>query len=250
MAYIKMTPAQMSRMYLFNCQRREILLNEAMKKNTPVERLKFVVDYFVDKLDQSAIAQIDGCTEKSVIPYKYDYSFLEDFGTWSVREPEIRKWEYGSYGYSLPQVDNDIRDEEKIRIYPAVYALKMGTCIMFASEIQRFARDFGLDSCIVQKMDYCYDKFDGFSIDHKPIQTDRIIKMQHFYNIVSIDGVKYKIDIAGYLTAKDLNNSHPELSVDPEDFYFSPTTEKNPIAQVIDLAGQDFVNLTNQNQPQ
>ena len=245
-----MTPREMHDIYVFNCTRREALLAAAMAQENPEDKMKFVVDYFLDKLDPSVVAEIDGVSEKKIMPFKYDYSFLKDYGGAGARMPETRMWGEYNYGFSLPQADNDIRGSEKIKIFPTVYALKMGTCISFASEIQRFAHDFGIESELVQKMEYCYDYFDGVSVENKPIQSDRIIKMQHFYNVVTIDGKKYKIDIAGYLTAKDLNKNHPEINIKPEDFYFSDKIEKNPLAIAVETYGQDFVNLTSQNQPQ
>jgi hypothetical protein len=177
--------------YAFNNKRRERLLSEAMNYDRAEDRLKFVVDYFLNKLDPAAVAQIDDCAEGKIVPFKYDYSFLEDYGSDDIRVQDTRRWGGFRHGVSLPQADNDIRPNEQIKIYPAVYALKMGTCVMFASEIQRFARDFGLESEIVKSMDDCYDKFDGMSTENKPIHTDRIIKMEHFYNVVVIDGTLF-----------------------------------------------------------
>ena len=250
MAKIKMSDAEKHDMYVFNCNRREQLLNEAMKQNTPEDRIKFVVDYFLNKLDPSIIAQIDGCVKENIVPFKYDYSFLEDYGSFDIRRKEDRRWGLNSYGFSMSSVDNDIRGSEKLRVFPAVYALKMGTCIMFASEIQRFAHDFGIDSQVVQKMALSYDKFDGYSTEGKEIHTDRLIPMQHFYNIITIDGEKYKIDIAGYLTAEDLKRNHPELAVEEREFYFSKKLTSNPFSRLANTSSRDVVDLTAQNQPQ
>ena len=218
--------------YVFNCERRQKLLDEAMKLETPAQRMQFVADYFLNRLDISQIAKIDGVEEKDVVPFKYDYSYLEDYGSDDIRRREVRKWGNHNYGFNLPQADVDNRRREQVRIFPAVYAIKLGTCIMFASELQRFAYDFGIDSEIVDTLDYCYDNYDGTSTENKKIFTDRLIKMHHYYNVFEVDGKKYKIDIAGLLTAEDFNEKHPELAVDLESFYFSEDLKTNPFAVV------------------
>ena len=249
MVKLRMSPIEMHDMFVFNGKRRETLLNEALQQGSAEDQLKFVVDYFLNKLPPSVIAKIDGESEDSIMPFKYDYSFLEDYKSFDSRRREDRRW--GSqYGVSLPQVDNDIRGTEKIKIYPALYALKMGTCNMFASEIQRFAYDFGIESQIVEKMEYCYDKFDGFSTENREIHTDRLIKMLHFYNIVSIGGKKYKIDIAGFLTAQDFNRNHPGIRVDENKFYFSEKHKDNPFSKFTKFASRAVINFPEESQPQ
>ncbi len=250
MVKLKMSQFEMRDMYVFNCERREILLKEALKQNDKEAQFKFVVDYFLNKLDPAVVSKIDGIEVREILPFKYDYSFLEDYGSFDVRRKFDRRWGNGHYGFSMSQVDNDCRSSEKIRVYPAVYALKMGTCVMFASELQRFARDFDLESQIVEKMEFCYDNFNGSSIESKQINTDRLIRMQHFYNIVTINGKKYKIDIAGYLTAEDFNKNHPELRVDENEFYFSEKTQGSPFAKLAKLASHGVLDLSEQKQPQ
>ena len=241
---------EMHDIYVFNCGRREALLSEAMKLDLPEERIQFVADYFLNKLDKSVIAKIDGVTEDKVVPFKYDYSYLEDYGTDDIRRKEVRKWGDCRYGFNLPQADVDNRKKEQVRIYPAVYALKMGTCIMFASELQRFAYDFGMDGKIVQKMDFCYDKFDGKSTENKDIHTDRLIKMHHFYNVFEVDGKQFKIDIAGLLTAQDFNENHPDLKVDLNRFYFAQDSEKGPFAEIAKSGSVLNLESEAQKQPQ
>lgn len=218
--------------YVFNCERRESLLNEALKQSTPEEQMQFVVDYFLNKLDTKTIAKIDGVEESKVVPFKYDYSYLEDYGSDDIRRKEVREWGRWNYGFNLSPADIDNRQKEQVRIYPAIFALKMGTCVMFASEIQRFAYDFGMAGEIAQKIDVCYDKFQGTSTENKPISTDRLIKMHHFYNIISSGEDKFKIDIAGFLTAEDFNKNHPEYSVDLSEFYFSRNLGEGPFAKL------------------
>lgn len=235
----------MQEMYIFNNERRQKLLSEALKKSSPEQQLQFVADYFLNRLEPSIIAQIDGVDESKLMHFKYDYSFLEDYGSQEVRKKEVRKWAPYCFGTSLQQVDVDIRGDEHLKIFPAVYALKMGTCIMFASELQRFAYDLGISGEIVETFDYCYDNFDGISIDNKKIKTDRLIKMQHFYNVFTIGDKKFKLDIAGLLTAEDFNNNHPDLKIDLEEFYFSEKVDNNPFINVANLNNiQDYSQLS------
>lgn len=241
---------EMHDIYVFSCERRQALLDEAMKLETPTQRIQFVADYFLNRLELSQIAKIDGVSENDVVPFKYDYSFLEDYGSDDIRRKEVRRWGKWGYGFNLPQADVDNRKKEQVGIYPSMYAIKLATCIMFASELQRFAYDFGMTGEIVQTLDYCYDNFDGTSTENKKIFTDRLIKMHHFYNVFEVDGKKYKIDIAGLLTAEDFNRNHPELAIGLEDFYFSEDLKKNPFAEIAKRYATDgFVTLS-QRQPQ
>ena len=154
-------------------------------------------------------------------------------------------WEKFRYGFTLSQADVDCREKERVKIFPTIYSLKMGTCIMFASELQRFAHDLGISGKIVQTFDYCYDHFDGLSTDNKKIYTDRLIKMQHFYNVFTLGGKKYKLDIAGFLTAEDFNKKHPELKLDLENFYFSKEIESNPFSALPAMSNaKDFVSFS------
>jgi hypothetical protein len=50
--------------------------------------------------------------------------------------------------------------------------------------------------------------------------------------VIEVDGKKYKIDIAGFLTAEDFNKNHPEFEVGLEHFYFSEDLKKNPFAEI------------------
>ena len=223
---------EMHDIYVFSCERRQSLLDEAMKLETPAQRMQFVADYFLNRLDISQIAKIDGVEEKDVVPFKYDYSYLEDYGSDDIRRREVRRWGNHSYGFNLPQADVDNRKKEQVGIFPSTYAIKLGTCVMFASELQRFAYDFGISGEIVQTLDYCYDNYDGTSTENKKICTDRLINMHHYFNVIEVDGKKYKIDIAGFLTAEDFNKNHPEFEVGLEHFYFSEDLKKNPFAEI------------------
>lgn len=250
MVGFEMSFANMRDMYILNNERRQSLLDEALKQKGSENQMKFVVDYFLNKLSPSIVAKIDGVSKADILNFKYDYSFLEDYGSFDARTKELREWGNNNLGYSISQVDVDRRGSDKIKIYPAVYALKMGTCAMFASEIQRFSHDFGLESRIVEKLDFCYDKFDGLSVEGLEIHTDRLIKMQHFYNVVKVGGKEYKVDISGFLTAEDFNRSHPDMKVEQNDFYFSDKINSSPYAGLTDSAVRGVLNLLDEHQPQ
>ena len=131
-------------------------------------------------------------------------------------------------GITLPAADDIRVGLEHISIYPTIYALKLGTCKMFANEIRRLCHDLNIKCKIHDELANCYDKFDGTSTTGKPINTNRIMKMHHYYNIITIDDVDYKLDIAGALTAMDYNQNQTGLLIDPARFYFSQEFETNP----------------------
>lgn len=223
---------QLHELYVFNNERRENLLKKALEKPTKFEQMQFVVDYFLNNLPLETIAEIDGVNPKVVFPFAYDYSFLEDYSSENSRVQHYREYKPGAFGYTLPMGDNDVRVRPPIKIYPSIFALKMATCQMFASEIARFALDFGIDCKIIKKFTPCYDNFIGTDTKFNQMAYDRLIHMNHYYNIITIDGVDYKIDIAGGLTCLDFNKNHPESAVDPNLFYFS-TKDINPFEPMI-----------------
>lgn len=218
--------------YEFNNSQRQKLLTAANTLPSPEKRLEFVVQYFINKLTPEETKKIDGVETTNPEPFLYDYSYLEDFGATTARQKKERRYNKFFTGVTLPMADIDRRGDEKINVYPTIFALKLGTCIMFAAEIQRFCHDFGIKGKIVSEPAYCYDHFDGKSTEFEDIKTDRIIKMLHYYNVVEIGTKKYKIDIAGYLMAEDYNTNHPQNPINPQYFYFS-TTHENPFDQLI-----------------
>lgn len=219
---------EMQELYIFNNHRRDMLLQEANKFDFAIEKIKFVVDYFLNNLSPEQTALIDEVPISKLSLFKYDYSFLQGHNDQFTRKQEVREYAPGRYGYTLSQCDCIRYEDELIHIYPNVYALKMATCIMFANELKRFAVEFGIDCEIVNKLTPCYDFYKGQTSEYKPLETDRIINMNHYYNIFEFDGVKYKIDIAGALTAADFNANHPEQKIDLTKFYFSTDLSENP----------------------
>lgn len=227
-----MSEKQMTNIYKYNNETRERLLKLALKEPTPKKRLEFVAKYFLNALPREITAEIDGVSANNVKPFLYDYSFLEDYDSAYAREKQVREYS-GGRGVTLPVADIDVRQtgnsKDKINIYPTIYALKLGTCKMLASEIQRFAHDFNIPSEIVKKIDFCYDYFDGKNTNFVPIKTDRIIKMEHFFNVLTIDGKKYKLDLAGILTAKDFASKHPNtFKTNEKNLYFSENLNSSP----------------------
>lgn len=233
---------QKRKIFLFNNNRRELLKTEADKEESIEKKIQFIAKYFLNQLSPEQTSKIDGIDSAKIPPFTYDYSMLEDF---SVTAPR-KKMERGGCGIfsacSMSAVDIDRRGTDKIKVYPTIFALKMGTCQMFASEIQRFAHDFNIPSKIVCEMTYCYDNFNGKDENGKPVKTDRIIKMQHFYNILTINGKEYKLDISGALTAEDFNKNHPDKKVDVMKFYFSSPETKNPFEELV-KKGEEVLDL-------
>lgn len=216
------------RIYQINNQRRELLLEEAKKQNSPAEQIQFIADYFLNKLPKETICKIDGTSESSFKDFKYDYSYLDDMKSEHIRQQTSREYAPGARAETLSAVDDFRVGNEHIAIFPTTFTLKMATCIIFANEIQRFCHELGIESKIVQELTHCYDKFDGKSTEGKAIHTDQIVKMMHYYNIITIDGVNYKLDLAGALTTLEFNKNHPEHAIDPNLFYFSTELDAKP----------------------
>lgn len=218
--------------YIFNNQRRERLLGFASKKNNNLDKLKYVVDYFLNKLPADEIAKIDNVPKASILPFEYDYSFLQGNREQFTRKQTPREYEKGKFAISLSHADNDLRVKPHIRIYPNVYTVKRGTCIMFASELKRFAVDFGIDCEIVDEFTVCYDHYDGETSEGDAYKTDRLVEMHHYYNVFNVDGETFKIDIAGALTAMDFNKNHKEQKINVKDFYFTDKLKNNPFNNI------------------
>ena len=51
---------------------------------------------------------------------------------------------------------------------------------------------FGIDCDIVESLEYCYDNFNGKTTANKPLKTDQLVKMHHYYNVVTMNGEKLK----------------------------------------------------------
>lgn len=221
----------LTNIYQFNNSQREKLLQEALKFEAPEDQLKFVALYMTNALPIEVVAKIDGVEPKKVMPFMYDYSFLEDVRSEDNRRRASRPFcNYSGFSTSLNQADSMGFGRKQVRIFPAVYAIKMGTCVMFANEIKRFAQEFGLECDIVETLDLCYDNFKGNTTYHKNVSIDRLVTMHHYYNVVTINGERYKIDISGFLTAQDFNKNHPETAIKCEDFFFSKYLSYNPFA--------------------
>ncbi len=68
----------------------------ALKCKTPEEQLRFVVLYMMNGLPEPIVESIDETFPKNIIPFKYDYSFLEDHASLDIRECESRPFCNGS----------------------------------------------------------------------------------------------------------------------------------------------------------
>lgn len=225
-----MTEQEMHEIYLFNNERRSFLLSKALEKPTPFEQMKYVVDYFTNTLPAEEIMSIDDT--ENVIQFCYDYSYLEDYNATFGRMQFCRAYKQDTFGITLPMAITDIRQRD-LRIYPTIFALKLATCRMFASEIARFAMDFGIECKIENEITPCYDNFFGMNQALQHTYIDRVIDMNHYYNTIIIDGQKLKIDISGILTGIDFNTNHPECPIDVSEFYFSQHTTSNPFKNIM-----------------
>ena len=221
---------EMAEVYAFNNARRERLLNKAKAQGSKLEQIRFVVDYFLNNLPVSEILEID-CVDPTYLKlFEYDYSFIDD----SIpRKQTFEFYTPNKMAITLHQADNDKRNGKIAKIYPTIFALKKGTCKMFANEIKRFAMDFDIDCEIIEEPAYCYDGFCGTNIKNQPVEKNNLCLMHHYYNIIKIDGKEYKIDIANFLSALDYLKNNPETKpFSIEDFYFSPDLESNPFNEI------------------
>lgn len=220
----------------YNNYIRERFLNRAMQMPSDREKVQFVVDYFTNNLPKDIIASIDDVSENRVVDFAYDYSFVKGNETPFPRKQERIRYPMG-FGVTLTSGDVDLEVVGRPRIYPTLYSLKMGTCIMFANEIQRIMAKLGIKSKMIETpigVD-CYDRFTGTDVEFNKIDTNDIKKIKHFYNIVEIDGKKYKIDIAGFLTAKDFNKHKPSKykeNIDITRFCMTEDLNGNPFEEI------------------
>lgn len=236
MSYYGLDSHTIKKIQTYNEIIRTRLLNRANNFSTEEERAQFVVDYFTNNLSRDVIADIDDVPEKRAVDFSYDYSFLEGNETPFPRRQE-RIYYPGGSGITLTPADRDFNVDGAPRIYPTVFALKKGTCIIFANELKRLMANLGIKCEIVEPpigVD-CYDKFDGTDVEFNPIHTNDIKKMHHYYNVIEIDGKKYKIDIAGYLTAQDFNKYKPEKykeTIDVSRFCMTEDLDSNPFEEI------------------
>ncbi len=220
----------LQQVFMFNNARRQVILDFAHQKPTVYEQLKFVVDYFFNNLSIEETAMLDGVSTENVMPFIYDYSYAEDFQTYA-RDQLGREYQPGAFCCSLPMAINDDRNRH-LNIFPSLYTAKMGTCIMFAHELARIGLDLGFECEIVESIEPFYDNFNGLNTNKEPVHTDQITKMRHFYNIITLDGKKYKIDVAGGLSAMQFNVNHPDMPIDINKFYFSEDLISKPFAGI------------------
>ena len=83
----------------------------------------------------------------------------------------------------------------------------------------------------------CYDNFLGYNVNDEIVEINDLHLMHHYYNIINIDGINYKIDIAGFLLALDYLKNNPKIeSFDIDEFYFSQSLERNPFNEIKNYA--------------
>lgn len=223
----------LQKIYTFNNLRRARFINRAKKMPSDREKAQFVVDYFTNNLPKDVVADIDDVGVNLVEDFSYDYSFVRGNETPFYRKQESSRYP-GGFGITLTCADRDVEVEGNPKIYPTIYSLKKGTCIIFANEIKRVMANLGIKCEIVETPDCvdCYDRFEGTDVEYNKISVNDIKKIRHYYNIIEIDGVKYKIDISGYLTAQDFNKYKPEK--------YKETIDTNRFCMTEDLYGNPF----------
>lgn len=183
--------------------------------------------------------------KKLLTEYEFNYSELYFFNELdNGRQHKTKKFNYNGKEYKAYAIDMksaifDI-DEEKPNETPVfhyVHALKMGVCKSFAHEIEWFAKEFGLKSEIVVCDTIGYDGW----VNPKGEYTSPVLtKQEHFYNVVNLDGVEYKIDIAGALMAKDYGKRFPNSQVSPQQFVMVDKNAKNPFVVEYQKQGNQF----------
>lgn len=241
---INLSNYELAEIFQINNTKRDNLLKMALKQPSKFEQIKYIADYFTNLLSLEEIAFIDGTTLESTVPFIYDYSFLEDYKNFA-RTQQLREFTPGGFAPTIPVAI--IEGHNNTRIYPSIYALKMATCHMFASEIDRFCKELDIKSDIVNKITPCYDHFDGTNDGGEEIHTDYIVNMDHYYNILDFDGTKLKLDIAGILTAIDYNLTHPDRNINLERFYFSEDIHSNPFEEELIFQSNNTKNQTMSN---
>ena len=237
MNYCGMSPRQIGEILECNEKRRDNLLEMAKALDSKSARAQFVVDYFTNKLPKGTIASIDEVDANNISNFSYDYSFVKGNESFEARTQKSVGFSYsGGYvsGKTIMSTGNDLSIDGGPKIFPSIFALKMGTCTMFAHEMKRLMAELDVPCELIEtnKAIDCYDLYSGKDeVEGNEINVNAIKKMYHAYNIITINNQPLKVDIAGYLTAQDFNEKHPigrENPIDPDNFYFSPNINENP----------------------
>ena len=215
--------------------RRENLINKAKEIPNDYDRAIFIINYFTSNLPKDIIAQIDEVKENEVVDFKYDYSYINASETPFARKQIPVKSPIGEgTTFSIGLHDRDVPGRPMI--YPSVLALKLGTCKIFSHELARLFYSANI-KCDIFETEYavdCYDIFNGTDEDGNRINVNTIKPIHHIYNIITIDNKQYKVDIAGYLTAKDYNQFNPDGIKNPIDinkFILTEDLENNPFSE-------------------
>ena len=218
-----------------NDSRREILINKALELGSEYEKAKFIVDYFTNNLPKNIVSQIDGVDENKVVDFKYDYSYIKGDETPFARKQQPVNSPVGE-GITFSTGLHDIDIPGHPMIYPSVIGLKLGTCKIFSHEIARIMHSVGIKCEIVEtkKPVSCYDLFEGTDEHDNHISVNTIKPMYHIYNVITIDGKQYKVDVAGYLTSQDYNHYHPDgikFPIDTSRFCMTEDIASNPFEE-------------------
>lgn len=183
--------------------------------------------------------------QKFLTEYEYNYSgltYINEFYNGRPHKTKTFVHNGKSYKACAINVYNAIFDDgdkkpNETQVFHYVHALKMGVCKSFAQEIEWFAKEFNLKSEVVKCGTIGYDGWVNPKGEYTfPVLTEQ----EHFYNVVTLDGVEYKIDIAGALMAKDYSKRFPNRQVSPQQFVMVGKHTKSPFVAEYQSQGNQF----------
>ena len=165
--------------------------------------------------------------KKFLSDYKFDYSVLKSPIEFHDRRQYLMPFEFEGRRYhcaSMRAQDPDMK--HKLPMTPSLHSLNLGTCFSFSTELEWFAKEFGIDCQKKNEVVTCYDGYQTVRPENE------IREMLHYYMIMNLDGEDYKIDVAGALMAIDYKKKHPEVDISAKDFVFVEPNKKNPFDEI------------------
>ncbi|MBR2909633.1 MAG: hypothetical protein IKC11_04730 [Clostridia bacterium] len=191
-----------------NDEKRNAILEQASVIEGEFDKMAFIVKKFLSE-------------------YKFDYSVLKSPNEFLDRRPYLMPFEYGGKRFhcaSMRAQDPDMK--HKIPMTPSLHSLNMGTCFSFSTELEWFAKEFGIKNKKVNRVVTCYDGYQTVRPENE------IREMLHYYMVMNLDGEDYKIDVAGALMAMDYKKKHPEADISAKDFVFVDPNKENPFDKI------------------
>ena len=181
------------------------------------------------------VSNIDGefdkiafIVEKFLSEYKFDYSVLKSPIEFNDRRQYMMPFEYkGRTFFCSTTRPLDTEEKYRLPMTPSLHSLKMGTCFSFSTELEWFAKEFGINNEKINEVVTCYDGYQTV----KP--ENEIRRMLHYYMIMNLDGKDYKIDVAGALMAMDYKKKYPQVDISASDFVFVEPNRENPFDKLL-----------------